>query len=55
MTKSGSASAVAGTGTSPLTVMVPALSGDPSGNVWVVSKGDSTTGTSAFWQALTSL
>jgi hypothetical protein len=55
MAKSGTASAVAGTGTPPLTVIVPALSNDASGTVWVVSKGDSVTGTNAFWQALTSL
>jgi hypothetical protein len=35
--------------------MVPAQSGDPNGNVWVVFKGDSMTGASSFWQALTSL
>lgn len=48
-------------GTAPILVgkmaggTVPSLSSDDSGKAWVVSSGDSTSATSAFWQALTSL
>jgi hypothetical protein len=47
MTRSGTAPITGGT--------VPSLSSDGTGNVWVVSAGDSASATNAFWQALTSL
>ncbi|HEY2731376.1 MAG TPA: hypothetical protein VGK52_15640 [Polyangia bacterium] len=52
MTRSGTAPIVGGKMGGG---MVPSLSSDVTGNVWVVSSGDSASATNAFWQALTSL
>ena len=51
MARSGSAPIVGG----KMGGTVPSLSGNGTGNAWVVSSGDSASATNAFWQALASL